>query len=201
MATSPFVAPMIAVAFVSGGLLGFGGEESEWLVSGVRPFKCEAFLLCAKACEFELNTEEAVLASELAEPTPRRVSPESDGCISSESGDRYCVVVWPLTLVPCERRDPVNEVELLSLTVFVPGVGEERVCVKPPISRFRLRVPGDTLLLTASRPPPLCDMMSPAPQAILMGESESRRGWRSCGDETATAEKKMEVTRKATHAT
>jgi len=79
VACAPLVEAMFAIAFEDGGLLVFGGEESEWLVSGVRPLASEAFLFCAKACEFELNTdEEAVLASELAEPIPRSVSPDSD---------------------------------------------------------------------------------------------------------------------------
>ena len=159
----PLVEAIVAAAFEVGGLLVLGGEESEWLVSGVRPFMSEVFLFCAKACEFELNTELAVLASELAEPIPRSVSPESDCCSSSESGDRYCVVVWPSTLAPCERRELVNEVVLPSLTVFGLAEGEERVCVKPAISRFRFSVPGETLLLTASTPPPVCDMLSRTP--------------------------------------
>ena len=179
VARAPLVEAIVAATLEVGGLLVLGGEESEWLVSGVRPFKCEAFLLCAKACEFELNTEEAVLASELAEPTPRSVSPESDCCSSSESGDRYSVVVRPSTLVPCERRELASEAVLLSLTVFELAEGEERVRVKPAISRFRLSVPGETLLLRVSTPPPVCDILSLAPQAHLMGEADSRRGWRS----------------------
>ena len=67
-----------AAAFEAFGLLVLGGDESEWLVMGVRPLANEAFLLWAKACELELNTEEAVLVSELAEPTPCSISPESD---------------------------------------------------------------------------------------------------------------------------
>jgi len=82
------VATMSAALFDGGGLLGLGGEESERLVMGVRPLASEAFLFCAKACEVELKTEEAVLACELAEPIPRNVSPESDCGVSSESGER-----------------------------------------------------------------------------------------------------------------
>ena len=175
----PLVEAIVAAAFEVVGLLVLGGEESEWLVSGVRPFICEVFLFCAKACEFELNTELPLLASELAEPIPRSVSPESDCCGSSESGDRYCVDARPSTLAPCERRELVNGVVLLSLTVLRLAEGEERVWVKPAISRFRFSVPGETLLLTASTPPPECDILPLTPQVLLMSEVESRKGWRS----------------------
>ena len=179
VARRPLVVAMVAATFEVGGLRVLGGEESEWLVSGVRPLISEAFLFCAKACEFELNTELSVLASELAEPTPRSVSPESDCCSSSESGERYTVVVRPSKLVPCERRELASEAVLLSLTVFGLAEGEERVCVKPASSRFRLRVPGDTLLLTASTPLLMCDIPSLTPQALLMSKMETRRSWRS----------------------
>ena len=41
----------------------FGGEDSVWFVRGVRPL-VDALRFCAKACEFEVKTEEAVLPSE-----------------------------------------------------------------------------------------------------------------------------------------
>ena len=89
MAGSPF-AVAIAVAFLLGsGLLALGEEVSVWLVNGVRPLAREDLRLLAKACELWLKPEDAVLFSELAEPMPRRISPESDGCVSSESGERY----------------------------------------------------------------------------------------------------------------
>lgn len=78
VAKAPFVGAMYAVFFEDGGLLGFGGDESEWLVRGVSPLASEACLFCAKARELVLKTEDALLASELAEPIPRSVSPESD---------------------------------------------------------------------------------------------------------------------------
>lgn len=61
-----------------GGLPILGGEESECDVSGVKPLASDDVLFCAKACEFELNTDDAVLVRELAEPMPRSVSPESE---------------------------------------------------------------------------------------------------------------------------
>lgn len=44
-----------------------------------------------------------MLFSELAEPTPRKRSPESECCISSESGEVY----WP------EGRPETAEVDLM----------------------------------------------------------------------------------------
>jgi len=110
------------------GLLVLGGDESEWLVKGVRPLASEAFLLCAKACELELNTEEVVLASELAEPTPRRVSPESDWCNSSESGERYCLLLLrPFTLdLSWGRVDDGGSAPFASLTAFAEILGDGR---------------------------------------------------------------------------
>jgi hypothetical protein len=58
------------------GLLPFGGEESVWFVRGVKPFV--AALLLTYAWELWVKTEEAVLPSELAEPTPWSISPLSE---------------------------------------------------------------------------------------------------------------------------
>lgn len=70
------------------GLLPLGGEDSVRLVRGVRPL-VDAFRFWTKACEFEVKTDEAALPSELAEPTPRSISPLSVVCVSSESGEVY----------------------------------------------------------------------------------------------------------------
>jgi hypothetical protein len=79
---------MFAAVCECRGLLGLGGEESDTLVSGVSPLARDALRFCAKLCEWALKTVDAVLACELAEPTPRSVSPESEGAASSESGER-----------------------------------------------------------------------------------------------------------------
>lgn len=71
-----------------GGLPVLGGVDSERDVSGVKPLASDNFVFWAEVCEFELNTDDAVLVRELAEPMPRSVSPESECCISSESGER-----------------------------------------------------------------------------------------------------------------
>lgn len=87
-ATVPSMEAMSAADFECRGELPFGGEESSWLVRGVRPLAVAEFLLCAKACEFEASFEEATLARELAEPTPCNISLWSV-CVPSESGEVY----------------------------------------------------------------------------------------------------------------
>jgi len=86
----PFGADISAEECAARGLKGFEGEDSVWLVSGVRPFVAR---FCTPACEPWLKTEEAALVSELAEPTPCSKSPESERCSSSVSGERYCLRV------------------------------------------------------------------------------------------------------------
>ena len=70
------------------GVLPLGGDESVWLVRGVRPLATDAFLVCMAEVWLTLKTDELVLVRELAEPVTRRVSPASECCISSESGER-----------------------------------------------------------------------------------------------------------------
>lgn len=69
-ATVPSMEAMSAADFECRGELPFGGEDSVWLVRGVRPLAVAEFLFCAKACEFDVSFEEATLPRELAEPTP-----------------------------------------------------------------------------------------------------------------------------------
>ena len=178
---------MSAVAFEACGLLTLGGDESEWLVMGVRPLANEAFLLRAKACEFELKTEEAVLVSELAEPTPCRMSPESDWCISSESGDRYCLLLGPCAPAEdewgccedeCECECESESVSFASLAPFVKVPGDGREWEKLGVSRFRFSVPGEALLLIAPTPPDGCDILSqPALRPCHGRHAGLRYGW------------------------
>lgn len=63
LAAAPFVEAMSEELLCRRGLLPLGDDVSVRLVRGVRP------LLCARACELWLKTEDAVLVSELAEPS------------------------------------------------------------------------------------------------------------------------------------
>jgi hypothetical protein len=91
---------------------------------------------------------EVVLACELAEPTPRSVSPESDWGASSESGERYCLA-GSLALVVVDRRELVKDVLPLSLAALVNPLGEDAP------SRFRFSVAGEALRLRSVSTPPL----------------------------------------------
>ena len=106
-----------------------------------------------------------MLFSELAEPTPRRRSPGSEWCVSSESGEVYCVIEWPDAVeddfVRCKPECEV--VPLVSFAFTGTSVGDGCECESIVESRFRFSEPGEMLLLVASTAPPGCDMVSPSP--------------------------------------
>jgi hypothetical protein len=99
-------ADISAGLYAARGLEVLAGDESEWLVSGVRPFASDAARFWPADCEFWLKIEEAALFSELVKLAPCNMSPVSERRGSSESGEGYCL--W--TLDAAERRGLLGEV-------------------------------------------------------------------------------------------
>lgn len=109
MAGAPLVVARSDELLCTRGLLPLGEEDSVWLVSGVRPLLVVVWL-CAKACELWLKTEEAVLVSELAEPSsgeflfrfnaPEGLPPRRR--VSTPPSTCDIVVAFPFTSVTCD---------------------------------------------------------------------------------------------------
>ena len=94
-------------------------------------------------------------------------------------------------LVLCESRELVNEEEAaVSLAPFELAVGDARGCVNSGVSRFRLKVPGEALLLIVCTLPPGCDMMSRPVYGCSMSLGEVLQ---EVFEEVARAEKMVEV--------
>jgi hypothetical protein len=96
----PLVADMSTRSGTARGLQVIAGEESEWLVSGVRPFGNEGALFEGAACGVWPKAEEAALFSKLVDVASYELSPGSVRRGSSESGEGYCL--W-LLRSPAER--------------------------------------------------------------------------------------------------
>jgi len=150
----PFVVNISTESGAARGLQVIAGEESEWLVSGVRPFGNEGALFGAAACEVWPKTEEAALFSELVDVASYEISPDFVRRGSSESGEGYCL--WLL-------RAPAGCESLEGGTASASFARcERREFVYSAIPRLRFNEPGETLRCTAGTPPH-CDMSSPSP--------------------------------------
>lgn len=159
---APLLLATAMMPFMSRGLTPFGGEESVWFVSGVRPFTMEAFLLLVNACALWLKFGDAVLFSESAEPMPWRASPGSDWCISSESGEMYGLATLPFAAAAELWLVEGSESEVVPFAnraLFVGSWGEAPACENSSESRLRFSEPGEALRRPPSTTPPDCDMM------------------------------------------
>jgi len=150
----PFVADISTELGAARGLQVIAGEESEWLVSGVKPFGKVDALFEAARCEVWPRTEDAALFSELVDVASYDISPDFVRRGSSESGEGYCL--WLL-------NKPAGCVSSEGGAASVSFARcERREFVYSAIPRLRFNEPGETLRCTTGTPPH-CDMSSPSP--------------------------------------